>query len=48
MLKQGFISAWVSPDQNEWKLLACMIAGPAGWTEADPVKIANLLKARWQ
>lgn len=48
MLKRGFMTAWVAPDQIDWKMQAYMIAGPAGWTEADPDKIVNMLKARWQ
>lgn len=48
MLKRGFMTAWVSSDEKEWTMQAYMIAGPAGWTEADPDKIVNMLKARWQ
>lgn len=48
MLKRRYMTAWVSPDEKEWLLQAYMIAGPAGWTEADPDKIINMLKARWQ
>jgi hypothetical protein len=48
MLKRGFMTAWVSPDEQEWTMQAYMIAGPIGWTEADPDKIVNMLRARWQ
>jgi hypothetical protein len=42
------MTAWVSPDEQEWTMQAYMIAGPIGWTEADPDKIVNMLRARWQ
>jgi hypothetical protein len=48
MLKKMYMQAWLSPNEDEWQLLAYMLTGPAGWSVADPDKIVNMLKARWQ
>jgi hypothetical protein len=48
MLKRQYMLAWMPPDGEQFELLPPMIAGPAGWIEADPDRIANMLRARWQ
>ncbi len=48
MLKKSYMTAWISPDGTQWELRAYMLAGQAGWREADPDQIVNFLKARWQ